>query len=122
MRLNKKVFKSNNLKNEYIDYSEFLHTSNRSYSVNHKIRNGIGKVFSSFSIGLSNSETKFLVLWGNNLYYTFGIRLTQYELNIIKLPKNIRSIMVGLLLSDGYKSYSARSKNGRTFYAYIFDV
>jgi len=61
MRLNKKVFKSNNLKNEYIDYSGFLHTSNRSYSVNHKIRNGIGKVFNlvniltvftSFSIGL----------------------------------------------------------------------
>jgi len=52
MRLNKKVFKSNNTKNEYIDYSEFLHTSNRSYSVNHKIRKGIGKVFSSFSIGL----------------------------------------------------------------------
>jgi hypothetical protein len=41
MRLNKKVFKSNNFKNEYIDHSGFLHTSNRSYSVNHKNRNGI---------------------------------------------------------------------------------
>ena len=37
MRLNKKVFKSNNFKNEYIDHSGFLHTSIRSYSVNHKI-------------------------------------------------------------------------------------
>ena len=45
MRLNKKVFKSNNFKNEYIDHSGFLHTSNRSNSVNHKIRNGIDKVF-----------------------------------------------------------------------------
>jgi len=50
MRLNKKVFKSNNLKNEYIDHSGFLHTSNRSYSVNHKIRNGIGKVFNLVNI------------------------------------------------------------------------
>ena len=50
MRLNKKVFKSNNFKNEYIDPSGFLHTSNRSYSVNHKIRNGIGKVFNLVNI------------------------------------------------------------------------
>jgi len=27
-----------------------LHTSNRSYSVNHKIRNGIGKVFNLVNI------------------------------------------------------------------------
>lgn len=61
MYINKNVFKSNKFKNEYIDYSGFLHTSIRSYSVNHKIRNGIGKVFNldnilkvftSFSIGL----------------------------------------------------------------------
>ena len=34
---------------------------------------------------ISNSETKFLVLLGNNLYYTFGIRLTQYELNYLRI-------------------------------------
>jgi hypothetical protein len=50
MRLNKKIFKSNNFKNEYIDHSGFLHTSNRNYSVNHKIRNGIGKVFNLVNI------------------------------------------------------------------------
>jgi hypothetical protein len=39
--------------------------------------------------------------------------MTQYELNIIKLPNHIRSIMSGLLLSDDYITFSARSKNGR---------
>lgn len=29
-------------------------------------------------ITLSKSETKLLVLLGNNLYFTVGIRLTQY--------------------------------------------
>jgi len=57
--------------------------------------------------------SKDLVIWGANLYSTVGIRFTQNELNMVKLPYFIKSVMIGLLLSDGYISfYGKRSKNG----------
>jgi len=58
MYINKNVFKSNKFKNEYVYYSGFLHTSIRSYSVNHKIRNGIGKVFNLDNILKSNLDAE----------------------------------------------------------------
>jgi hypothetical protein len=49
-----------------------------------------------------SSSPKNLVIWGNNLYSTVGIRYTKHELNIVKLPENVRSIIIGIILSDGH--------------------
>jgi len=51
---------------------------------------------------LNNNKNKCLILWGTNLQSTVGIKFTQNELNIIKLPYYIKSVMIGILLSDGY--------------------
>ena len=52
-----------------------------------------------------------LVVWGSNLYSTVGVRMTIKELKVIALPILIRSIIVGLLLSDGYLIIKGNSKN-----------
>jgi LAGLIDADG DNA endonuclease family len=54
---------------------------------------------------------KSLVLWGSNLGSTAGIRYTKYELSIINLPTNIKSIMVGIILSDGHIALNFKGKN-----------
>ena len=56
---------------------------------------------------------KSLILWGTNLHTTVGVKLTQNELNIVKLPYFIKSVIIGILLSDGYIIFSTKSKNGR---------
>lgn len=38
--------------------------------------------------------------------------MSKYELNITKLPNCVRSVIIGLILSDGYIVFSTRSKNG----------
>jgi LAGLIDADG DNA endonuclease family len=57
--------------------------------------------------------SKDLVIWGTNLYSTVRIKLSQNELNIVKLSYFIKSVIIGILLSDGYIIFSTRSKNGR---------
>ena len=52
-----------------------------------------------------------LVLWGSNLSCTTKIRYTKYQLSIVILPKNIESIIIGIILSDGHLSLASRSKN-----------
>lgn len=47
-----------------------------------------------------------MVVWGVNLSSGFTTRkLSNIELNMFKFPHHIRSIIVGLLLSDGWLSY-----------------
>lgn len=62
---------------------------------------------------LEMKPNKSLILWGTNLHSTVGEKLTQNELNIMKLPYFIKSVIIGILLSDGYIIFSTRSKNGR---------
>ena len=57
--------------------------------------------------------SKDLVIWGTNFYSTVGIKLSQNELNIVKLSYFTKSVIIGILLSDGYIIFSTRSKNGR---------
>jgi hypothetical protein len=38
--------------------------------------------------------------------------MTRNELNMLKLPYFIKSVILGLLLSDGYIIFAAKSKNG----------
>jgi len=54
-----------------------------------------------------NSSTD-LVIWGENMYSGFNrLKLSSVELNMYKLPQYQRSIIVGLLLSDGWLSYAS---------------
>ena len=56
-------------------------------------------------------KEKSLVLWGSNLNSTAGTRYTKYELSIIKLPNDIKSIMIGIILSDGHIALNFKGKN-----------
>lgn len=62
----------------------------------------------------SVSENKSLVIWGKNLTSTTGEKFTRKELAMIKLPPYQYSVIIGLLLSDGWLIYSnVRSLNVR---------
>ena len=56
-----------------------------------------------------------LVIWGVNLYSGFRTRrLSNVELHMFKLPRYQQAAIVGLLLSDGWLSYSSdKSKHPR---------
>lgn len=54
---------------------------------------------------------KSLVLWGSNLGSTAGTRYTKYELSIIKLPNDIKSIIIGIIISDGHIALNFKGKN-----------
>jgi hypothetical protein len=61
----------------------------------------------------NKNTNKSLILCGTNLHSTVGEKFTQNELNIVKLSYFIKSVIIGILLSDGYIIFSIRSKNGR---------
>src|SRR5271169_1044337 len=54
---------------------------------------------------------KSLVLWGSNLGSTVGTKYTKYVLSIINLPNDIKSIMVGIIISDGHIALNSKGKN-----------
>ncbi len=54
---------------------------------------------------------KSLVLWGSNLSSTAGTKYTKYVLSIINLPNDIKSIIVGIILSDGHMALNSKAKN-----------
>lgn len=66
------------------------------------------KKFSSLKISSGN-----LVIWGSNLALTLGGRLSKTQSNITKIPPFIRSVIVGLILSDGWMQLPSDSKNAR---------
>lgn len=57
--------------------------------------------------------------------------MTKTELSIIVLPNYVKSVMIGLLLSDAYIVFSAISKNGsllltqslsHLYYIFLFNI
>jgi hypothetical protein len=53
-----------------------------------------------------------LVVWGSNLTSSVGVgRLTKQSSLMIKLPPYQRSIIIGLLLSDGWLTIASFAKN-----------
>jgi hypothetical protein len=51
-----------------------------------------------------------LVIWGENLYSMIGQKLTRYELSLFtSFPSHIQSIIIGLILSDGFLEMSNTS-------------
>jgi len=75
--------------------------------MNKTIKNNNDLVITSGGVENNNA----LVLWGTNLYSTTGERYTKYELSIVKLPNNIKSVMVGVILSDGHIALHSKGKN-----------
>jgi len=70
-------------------------------------------ITSLYSYPMVYCEGAELVQFGSNLGSTVGTVLTQFLRNIIQLPPDIYSVVIGLLLSDGWLSFSKRSKNAR---------
>lgn len=73
--------------------------------------------FTNFKCNYTIDNTNFhynksLVIWGDYLYSTVKEKFSISELNMVKLPNYIKSIIIGILLSDGYITFSSRSKNG----------
>lgn len=64
-----------------------------------------------------------LVIWGTNLRSQVGTeRLTKQESNMIKLPLYQKSVIIGLLLSDGWLTIASKThKNARLGFAQSAD-
>jgi len=77
-------------------------------------RVGWGSQRRSFSNKSTYKQNLSLTVWGENLPSTVGSgRFTQKERNMIKLPPFQYSVIVGLLLSDGWINIGNDCKNGR---------
>lgn len=60
-----------------------------------------------------NVTSNSLVVWGSNLGLTIGKKLSRIQANMTKIPLEIQSIIVGLLLSDGWMQIPSNSINAR---------
>ena len=71
------------------------------------------------SKALAAEQPTSLVIWGTNLTSLVGSgRLTKQESNMIKFPPYQKSIIIGLILSDGWLIFTAKaSKNARLGFA-----
>lgn len=67
----------------------------------------------SKELGKLNVSSGNIVLWGSNLGLTLGGRLTKIQSNMIKIPPYLQSVMIGLILSDGWMQFPSDSKNAR---------
>jgi hypothetical protein len=61
------------------------------------------------------SSNRYLVVWGTNLQSLLGTgRFTKQVSGMIKLPPYQRSVILGVLLSDGWLTFaSATNKSAR---------
>jgi hypothetical protein len=60
-----------------------------------------------------NSSCKALVLYGTNLSSTVGSRFTAFDRNLIKIPNNLKSLFIGIIISDASISKSKEKTNAR---------
>jgi F-type H+-transporting ATPase subunit a len=67
--------------------------------------------YSTLSNSSKNSTS--VVLWGSNLSSTSGLRYSDKLRNIVSLPPFIYSIIIGLILSDGWVQKGKFNKNAR---------
>ena len=56
-----------------------------------------------------NSNKLSLVVWSTNLESTVGVRFTPGQLAMVKLSLDLKSIIIGLLLSDGWLCFAFKS-------------
>lgn len=88
----------------------------RNYSTKRIDSTNLNTLFiTGFTDATKNKENKDLVLWGENLPSSVGNkRLTKIEREMIKLPSFQHSVIIGLILSDGWLTFgSSTHKNAR---------
>lgn len=96
------------------EYPKFLNNSSIDFKrLNHMQIITTAFKLSSKSKKLNNVNPSNLVIWGSNLGLTLGSRLTRVQSNMTKIPLHIKSVMVGLILSDGWMQLPSDSKNAR---------
>jgi hypothetical protein len=82
---------------QFFDKSLFTAASKTNFFL---VNDTYKKCFSTSSKHSSN--TRALVIWGSNLSSTVNtVKIKKSTRNIIQLPLHIKSLVVGLLLSDG---------------------
>lgn len=101
----KKIEYHNRLNNNYIDFklSNLVQISTTAFKLSPKLK----------KIDNLNVTYNSIVVWGSNLGLTLGNRLTKIQKNMIKIPPYIQSIVVGLILSDGWMQLPSDCKNAR---------
>ena len=67
-----------------------------------------------FVSGFADASTKSIVIFGTNLTSTVGIKFTRKQLAMVQLAPYQNSVIIGLLLSDGWLIFASKtSKNAR---------
>ncbi len=67
-----------------------------------------------FITGFSDASQKKLVVWGTNFTSTVGEKFTRKELAMVKLAPYQYSVLIGLILSDGWLTFASKThKNAR---------
>ena len=57
---------------------------------------------------------KSVIVWGTNLQSTVGVKFTRKQLAMVELPPYQKSVIIGVLLSDGWLTFSSKAnKNAR---------
>jgi hypothetical protein len=75
-----------------------------------------------FVSGFTDASKKSIVVFGTNLTSTVGIKFTRTQLTIIKLAPYQKSVIIGLILSDGWLTIASKtSKNARLGFAQSVD-
>jgi len=79
--------------------------------------NSSEKEYSSFLkwfVGFSDASQKSVVVFGKNLTSTVGMRFSRTELAMVELAPYQHSVIIGLLLSDGWLTFASKTtKNAR---------
>jgi len=68
--------------------------------------------------GFADASQKALVIWGTNLTSTVGVKFTRTQLAMVRLAPSQYSVIIGLLLSDGWLTFASKTnKNARLGFA-----
>jgi hypothetical protein len=101
---------NNSSDNKAISFSKNLHYNN----TNLKKLKISDSEFNQWFTGFSEASQKYIVVFGTNLQSTVGNKFTRKELAIIKLAPYQNSVIVGLILSDGWITFASKTnKNAR---------
>lgn len=87
----------------------------RNYSSSREPTNSLNPYFvTGFSDAFPKKANKALVVWGTNLISTVGVRFTTKQLGMVQLAPYQFSVIVGLILSDGWLTFASKTnKNAR---------
>jgi hypothetical protein len=127
--IKRRVSLNKKFKNLYEQYCEASQSAGHLPAANNPLFvRGVRKYSRLYSTNLAASEfnehsvhssygadrDKSLVVWGLNLTSTVGIKFSRNQLAMVKLPPYERSVIIGLILSDGWLRFvGERSKNAQ---------